>query len=167
MYYLPNDLKGWLNSARTRDNTQYRGNPNDPHPVLAECEDADESERHWTSLEVTRAGTAQTSRPSITTHGPVGRVALAFTDIQNSTVLWEHYRHKFKPLLDLHNVIMRRALAKHGGYEVKTEGDAFMIAFAEPIHAARFACAVQLELLDAEWPAYLLEDAETRHLRWV
>ena len=36
---------------------------------------------------------------------------------------------KMKELLDLHNVIMRDVIRKHNGYEVKTEGDAFMVAF--------------------------------------
>lgn len=31
-----------------------------------------------------------------------------------------------------------------GGYEVKTEGDAFMIAFGEPINAVNFCLRTQL-----------------------
>ena len=61
-------------------------------------------------------------------NAPTGIVTLVFTDIEGSTVLWEHLGKAFKPVLDLHNQIFREAIAEFGGYEVKTEGDAFMVA---------------------------------------
>ncbi len=62
---------------------------------------------------------------------PTGTVTLVFTDIQGSTALWEHFGDDFKALLDLHNALFRAAIAAAGGYEVKTEGDAFMVAFQD------------------------------------
>ncbi|HRJ79057.1 MAG TPA: adenylate/guanylate cyclase domain-containing protein, partial [Planctomycetota bacterium] len=56
---------------------------------------------------------------------PTGNVTLVFTDIEGSTRLWERYGDAFKASLDAHNQIIRKALAAHSGYEVKTEGDAF------------------------------------------
>lgn len=83
---------------------------------------------------------------------PTGTVTLVFTDIQDSTPLWERHGPRFEDCLKLHNEIMRAQLAAHGGYEVKTEGDAFMIAFARATDAARFALAAQLALHAAPWP---------------
>lgn len=51
-----------------------------------------------------------------------------------------------------HNDIMRRLLRIYGGYEVKTEGDAFMVTFPTPISALVWCLSVQLKLLEAQWP---------------
>ncbi len=83
---------------------------------------------------------------------PTGTVTLVFTDIQDSTPLWERHGPRFEDCLKLHNEIMRAQIATCGGYEVKTEGDAFMVAFARATDAARFAFAAQLALHGAPWP---------------
>lgn len=54
-----------------------------------------------------------------------------------------------------HNRTVRRQLEAEGGYEVKTEGDAFMVAFGEPAAALRFCLGVQERLLSAAWPSEL------------
>ena len=41
--------------------------------------------------------------------------------------------------IKIHNTIMRRQLRITGGYEVKTEGDAFMVAF---LRQPRLCCGV-------------------------
>lgn len=85
-------------------------------------------------------------------NAPTGTVTLVFTDIQDSTPLWERHGPRFEDCLKLHNEIMRAQLAACGGFEVKTEGDAFMIAFARATDAARFALSAQLALHEAPWP---------------
>lgn len=77
---------------------------------------------------------------------PTGTVTLVFTDIEGSTSLWEKYRDAFKPVLEEHNRIMRQAAEAFRGYEVKTEGDAFFVAFARPADALEFALRAQTEL---------------------
>ncbi|KAK5148335.1 hypothetical protein LTR04_000672, partial [Oleoguttula sp. CCFEE 6159] len=57
---------------------------------------------------------------------PVGDVSLVFTDIKSSTLLWETYPIAMRSAIKMHNEVMRRHLRIIGGYEVKTEGDAFM-----------------------------------------
>merc|ERR1712065_78621 len=47
-------------------------------------------------------------------------------------------------------------IIENNGYEVKTEGDAFMIAFHQPIDAVRFATKTQLLLLKQKWPAQIM-----------
>ncbi len=87
---------------------------------------------------------------------PTGEATLVFTDIQGSTALWEHFGKEFEPLLDLHDALFRAAIVAHQGYEVKTEGDAFMVAFSDARNAVRFCLDVQEQLHEADWPETLL-----------
>ncbi|HSV13257.1 MAG TPA: adenylate/guanylate cyclase domain-containing protein, partial [Tepidisphaeraceae bacterium] len=84
---------------------------------------------------------------------PVGTVTLMFTDIEGSTSLWEKLGDRFYPVLEQHNVILRDAIAACRGFEVKTEGDAFMVAFQTAQDGVRCAIAAQLALAEAHWPA--------------
>ncbi|CDH14756.1 related to Adenylate cyclase [Zygosaccharomyces bailii ISA1307] len=83
---------------------------------------------------------------------PTGNLAIVFTDIKNSTFLWEMFPNAMRTAIKTHNDIMRRLLRIYGGYEVKTEGDAFMVAFPTPISALVWCMSVQLKFLDAQWP---------------
>lgn len=88
---------------------------------------------------------------------PVGELALVFTDIKNSTLLWDAYPVAMRSAIKLHNTIMRRQLRIVGGYEVKTEGDAFMVSFPSPTSALLWCFNVQHQLLTEDWPAEILE----------
>jgi len=79
---------------------------------------------------------------------PTGKVTLVFTDIEGSTALWERHREAFKQVLQRHNDVLRQAAASFGGYEVKTEGDAFFLAFSAPAPALDFAMRAQAGLAD-------------------
>ncbi|KAK9322716.1 phosphatase 2C-domain-containing protein [Lipomyces orientalis] len=84
---------------------------------------------------------------------PVGELAMVFTDIKNSTLLWETYPIAMRSAIKIHNSIMRRQLRIVGGYEVKTEGDAFMVCFPTAAAAMVWCFSVQSQLLVAEWPS--------------
>src|SRR4051794_28300546 len=58
--------------------------------------------------------------------------------------------------LALHNHIFRSLLETYNGYEVKTEGDSFMIAFKKSTSAIQFCIDVQERLLNESWPPALL-----------
>lgn len=88
---------------------------------------------------------------------PVGELALVFTDIKNSTLLWDAYPTPMRSAIKTHNAIMRRQLRIVGGYEVKTEGDAFMVSFPSPALALLWCFSVQQNLLTADWPTEILE----------
>lgn len=80
---------------------------------------------------------------------PAGDVTLMFTDIEGSTRGWATYEGRFHTALLRHNELLRQAIAAHNGYEVKTIGDAFMVAFGTPLDAA--LCALEIErLIEAE-----------------
>ena len=84
---------------------------------------------------------------------------IVFTDIRASTSIWENTPEGMRAGLQIHNTVMRDVMRMCGGYEVKTIGDAFMIAFASTFDGVAFGLRVQERLFEADWPASLLEDA--------
>ena len=87
---------------------------------------------------------------------PTGAVAIIFTDIKNSTLLWETWPQAMRSSIKIHNEVMRRQLRIIGGYEVKTEGDAFMVSFPTATSALLWCFSVQSHLLEAPWPSEIL-----------
>ncbi|KJE88628.1 hypothetical protein CAOG_00254 [Capsaspora owczarzaki ATCC 30864] len=87
---------------------------------------------------------------------PTGRVTLIFTDIENSSALWERDPVLTRAAVKMHNHVMRSAMQVCNGYEVKTEGDAFMIAFQRAVDAVKFCLIAQLDLLSVNWPEEIL-----------
>eukprot|EP00667_Euglena_gracilis_P000674 EG_transcript_673 len=106
-------------------------------------------------------------------HGPRGAVTLLFTDIQSSTVLWETDEECMEEALAMHDNVFRSTLQSHNGFEVKTEGDAFMCAFGSTVDCAKFCVAVQHRLMEVKWPKSLycnvparIEDDGAGHIIW-
>ncbi|KAI8922369.1 hypothetical protein DFJ77DRAFT_417060, partial [Powellomyces hirtus] len=95
---------------------------------------------------------------------PIGRLALVFTDIKNSTSIWENNPVAMRAALRLHHSVMRKLLRQTGGYEVKTEGDAFMVSFQNVSNAVEWCLTVQGELLNIDWPSEILGMADGREL---
>jgi len=87
----------------------------------------------------------------------IGHVTLVFTDIRNSTHLWES-NPGIPSTTRLHNHLLRRQLSLCGGYEGKTEGDAFMCSFPTTLSAVCFCLTVQLQLLHEPWPLEILQN---------
>jgi predicted ATPase/class 3 adenylate cyclase len=83
---------------------------------------------------------------------PSGTVTLLFSDIEGSTRLLERLGQRYDDVLEQHRRIVREAVAGHGGHEVRTEGDAFFVAFARAGDAVRAAVAAQRGLARSEWP---------------
>lgn len=72
--------------------------------------------------------------------GADGRVAIAFSDIEDSTVLNDQLGDaEWVKLLASHDRLVRSAVAARGGHIVKSQGDGFMIAFADAGEAVRGA----------------------------
>eukprot|EP00906_Rhabdomonas_costata_P011293 RCo016025 len=88
---------------------------------------------------------------------PTGIVAIVFTDIQGSTQLWDQHPGAMSKALELHNDLIREEMLKFGGYEVKTIGDSFMMAFSNAEEAMCCCVRIQLALLDLPWPEALLQ----------
>ena len=82
--------------------------------------------------------------------------AVAFTDVKGSTALWDAAPEAMSRALRIHNAAIRLLLHERGGYEVKTIGDAFMVAFARVEDALDFSLDLQTRLLASPWPPALL-----------
>eukprot|EP00756_Hemistasia_phaeocysticola_P045547 Hpha_TRINITY_DN19295_c0_g1::TRINITY_DN19295_c0_g1_i1::g.194366::m.194366 len=94
-------------------------------------------------------------RGQATAEGPTGKVTLVFTDIQGSTNLWEFLQDRMHGQLEKHNNLIRQEIRRWKGYEVKTQGDSFMVAFSDPVNAVGFCMGVQLTLLKGGWDKIL------------
>jgi class 3 adenylate cyclase len=83
--------------------------------------------------------------PSLARHSDQrGTVTILFTDIEGSTALTQRLGDKpYHALLAEHNRILREQVARHGGHEVKSMGDGFMVAFASAARA--LSCAVDIQ----------------------
>lgn len=73
----------------------------------------------------------------------VGLRAVMFTDIKGYSRRMETDEAAALRLLDVHNSIVREAIRKHGGHEIKTVGDAFLVVFDSAVQAVM--CAVTLQ----------------------
>eukprot|EP01079_Euglenida_sp_SAG-EU17-18_P008813 gene8813-1579_t len=93
--------------------------------------------------------------------GPTGKVTIVFTDVQGSTNLLTSLGEAMKPAMAMHNTVMRREISRHKGYEVKTEGDAFMVTFRNPADAVQFSIDAQAALVVAKWSDELLEQPDS------
>jgi eukaryotic-like serine/threonine-protein kinase len=89
-------------------------------------------------------------RPDMRAHAaPDGTVAILFSDIEDSTVLTEKLGdERWLEVLREHNAIFREQISRHDGYEVKSQGDGFMLAFPDPCEA--LDCAIEVQRAFAE-----------------
>ena len=80
---------------------------------------------------------------------PDGTVTIMFSDIEGSTAKTEELGdQRWMEVLREHNAIVREHLAAHEGFEVKSEGDGFMLAFQSARKALQ--CAIETQKAFAE-----------------
>lgn len=89
--------------------------------------------------------TVQSEQPDLRPHAaPDGTVTLLFTDIVGSIAMNERLGdQRWLELLLQHNNLVRQQIQPHEGFEVKTIGDAFMVAFGSARDAVQCAIAIQ------------------------
>ena len=87
---------------------------------------------------------------------PTGPMAIVFTDIVKSTDIWENDTNAMISAMQLHDDTIRSLTRSNKGYEVKQNGDGFMIAFPTAKSAVQFCLDVQEKLMDEKWPKELL-----------
>jgi predicted ATPase/class 3 adenylate cyclase len=85
---------------------------------------------------------------------PAGTVTFLFTDIEGSTRLLQSLGDLAyaKALVD-HRLLLRAAFASHGGRELETQGDGFLVVFPRATDAAGAAITAQRALQAHPWPA--------------
>ncbi|MFQ5472918.1 MAG: adenylate/guanylate cyclase domain-containing protein, partial [Dehalococcoidia bacterium] len=98
----------------------------------------------YTSIDAV-ASTVYTEKPDLRQHAsPDGTVTLLFSDIEGSTAKTEALGdQRWMDVLREHNAIVRAQLAAHDGFEVKSEGDGFMLAFQSARKALQ--CAIETQ----------------------
>jgi class 3 adenylate cyclase len=89
-------------------------------------------------------------RPSLrAAAAPDGTVTILFSDIAGSTQLNNELGDvRWLELLRAHHAVIREQIASHDGFEVKVQGDGFMIAFPSARRAIDCARAIQAKMLD-------------------
>ena len=89
-------------------------------------------------------------RPDLRSHAaPDGTVTMLFTDIENSSNLTERLGDtQWLEVLRDHNGIVREQLNEHGCFEVKSQGDGFMIASQSARRAVHCAIGIQRGLVE-------------------
>jgi predicted ATPase/class 3 adenylate cyclase/DNA-binding NarL/FixJ family response regulator len=78
---------------------------------------------------------------------PAGTVTFLFSDIEDSTRLWEDMPAEMAVALEVHDAIVRGTIEGHGGYVFATGGDGFCAAFSTAPDAAEAAVEIQQKLL--------------------
>jgi predicted ATPase/class 3 adenylate cyclase/Tfp pilus assembly protein PilF len=74
------------------------------------------------------------------------------TDIESSTPLLRRLGAAYDEVLATHHRLIREAVGRCGGVEVKTEGDAFIVVFVDPTDAIAAATVAQRALVAEAWP---------------
>jgi predicted ATPase/class 3 adenylate cyclase len=82
---------------------------------------------------------------------PTGTVTFLFTDLEESTRLWEEHPDAMRRALVRHDGLVREAIAAHGGVVVKGTGDGVHAAFATAHDAVLSAVAGQRALASEPW----------------
>jgi predicted ATPase/class 3 adenylate cyclase len=83
---------------------------------------------------------------------PSGEVTFVFTDIEGSTRLLRALGDDYESVLRLHRQILRQVWDVYDGHELGTEGDSFLVAFADAGAAIAACVSAQLELAGQVWP---------------
>jgi len=81
---------------------------------------------------------------------PSGEVSFCFTDIEGSTRLFQQEPSRYPLLLAEHNAIVEAAVEAAGGAVIKSDGDAFFLAFDDPVAAVNACITAQRGLAGGE-----------------
>jgi predicted ATPase/class 3 adenylate cyclase/DNA-binding winged helix-turn-helix (wHTH) protein len=86
-----------------------------------------------------------------TAHLPSGTVSFLFTDVEDSTRLWDESPDVMSHAMPRHDELLRDAVESHDGFIVKNAGDGFHAVFATAHDAVTAAVAAQRGLLADDW----------------
>lgn len=81
---------------------------------------------------------------------PSGTVTFLFTDIENSTSLWEKYPETMKSALAKHDALLKKAIESNNGQVIKTTGDGVHAAFSTVMDSVNAALDAQRDFQNSE-----------------
>jgi predicted ATPase/class 3 adenylate cyclase len=81
---------------------------------------------------------------------PTGTVTFLFTDIEDSTRLWEKYPEAMIPALAKHDSILKEVVESNNGQIIKTTGDGIHAVFSTAIDAVKSALDIQQTIQNSE-----------------
>jgi predicted ATPase/class 3 adenylate cyclase len=84
---------------------------------------------------------------------PSGTVTFLFTDIEESTRLWDERPDSMRPALARHDELLRSSIVRHGGHVFSVAGDGLAAAFQRSGDAVAAAVDAQVALAAEPWPA--------------
>lgn len=95
--------------------------------------------------------------PSVTTHDAIRHgtrrvLTLMFTDIENSTWLWEQHPDDMEPAVVAHHELISSIVEAAGGSVLRFMGDGVLAIFLDAGAALRAAVDVQRAFTDRRWP---------------
>ena len=104
-----------------------------------------------------RESSNEALRDDTAPNAPKSPLTIVFTDIVKSSAIWEKDPAAMSEAMTIHDDLLRALMDKHTGYEVKQNGDGFMIVFQSATSALNYCLDVQVQLQNQEWPSGLLE----------
>jgi hypothetical protein len=93
---------------------------------------------------------------------PTGTVTFVATHVEGAAVLWEADAAVMQAAMSTCHDVLRAKIRQFGGYEFQSEASTMLIAFQDPLAAARFALEGQEWLLRARWPIDLMNHHAAR-----
>ena len=83
-------------------------------------------------------------------HNPL---TFLFTDLENSTPLWEKFPDEMQRVSARHDALLRDIIEMHGGRLIKTMGDGLHAVFESPVDGVAATLAGQQAISAEPWPA--------------
>jgi class 3 adenylate cyclase/ketosteroid isomerase-like protein len=118
--------------------------------------------RAWPAPVESLAFAVSAERPDLRAQAaPNGTVTLLFTDVEDSTVMMERLGDpRWLDLLRAHNTIVREQVETHGCFEVKSQGDGFMIASQSARRGMQ--CAIDIQRAFARYNKTAIDPLHVR-----
>jgi class 3 adenylate cyclase len=108
---------------------------------------AEEAARSGNLVDTAAAGDEEALQELRSAAAPDGTVTIMFTDIEGFSGITERLgNRRATEVLQEHNDLVRGEVVASGGYEVKSQGDGFMLAFNGATRALRCAVGIQRRL---------------------
>ena len=106
----------------------------------------------WGSAAGISTSLAETAKISMSDYSSSGILTFLFTDLEDSTRLWEQFPQAMRPALARHDALLKQAVEAQRGSIVKTTGDGIHAVFESAADAAAAALAAQMAIQKEKWP---------------